>query len=1037
VDQLTFASVNAQSQVAAMEALQSGSNLGPETKITTHELIRAFDRGKKGIEILHKDLFDSNTEVVLSALAALGTLGDKRSLQHIAKLLTQPNESILCAAVKVIGDIGNPEAVQILLNLFKVSKNEEIRCLILDSLIALCPTDERVQLLLRECYSTQLVSVKIRAVAARAALKLGIDEVDLSGLLPGAKETITEMVLSWATDNQQIRDQVLKYGAIHFWRLSAGNRGRLAALAAPCSTPAGRKILREALFDLDSSVRENAYRSIGENPEQCAAFEFIVSQLCDRADPDLSVEEEAISSIQRMEGTLSQETALSLDITKRIYAHIRDEYKLLSSSERRVGSDSHELGWLISRSREYLEYYGNEDLRQALLHFFKGSGYYTQDRILAQLKATAVKVEVRHFDGYRALVDIVRNPKRSGIGLIARELAIVKFGKQQSLYLLIRNLRLSRLGNPVDSRSEVAALFFQIFDWARQARIYRLAESALWALAKVDPPKNTDACLRCLKPPVFSKICAIAAIRQLHDLQWQQVEPTVLSLLSSTDDPHILLNLIDGLAKTVSSEQSNITKSVIATFFTSNHREVIRRAAGFLSAQSSFTMFENLAEMYDRVDSDRQDLILMILDRQIQENKLNDREAVVEFLYRILRNEEAVHRSKAVLLLWKLADDYAPKLLAELFAGGRESELISLVRGLKGTLRPSIIQNFIPLLHSENTDLHEAIRESLISADEEDIKNTILNLALAVRGAGNLECDEPQNNVEEVRIDFYEQKKAYRFEREYLDELAILFTDIVGFSKKAQSLSTLQLTTLIQEYENVLLPTLTDHGGKLIKKMGDGHLWIFSAALDAVLGAIRVQKALKRFNGYREQNQRIQIRIGIHWGKVVRKEGDVLGNHVNIASRLESAAGAGSILISEALYSETKEQIHVRDLGLIEVKGISESIRVFEPYEISFDLPEEMDPLKRAGAAVEQSEASVYRGAAQNTAPVIPCNGGSKGAMVLVDSATLSCISTSFSSLNRLCLKAEAKQIAVEEIRKELVRCWQKLKSMMVKGRSS
>ena len=83
---------------------------------------------------------------------------------------------------------------------------------------------------------------------------------------------------------------------------------------------------------------------------------------------------------------------------------------------------------------------------------------------------------------------------------------------------------------------------------------------------------------------------------------------------------------------------------------------------------------------------------------------------------------------------------------------------------------------------------------------------------------------------------------------------------------------------------------------------------IFQRPLDAVLAAVRMQKSLRRFNRYRDENSRVMIRIGIHSGKVVRKEkGDVLGNAVNIASRLESSANPGSILISDKVQADVKD----------------------------------------------------------------------------------------------------------------------------------
>ena len=169
----------------------------------------------------------------------------------------------------------------------------------------------------------------------------------------------------------------------------------------------------------------------------------------------------------------------------------------------------------------------------------------------------------------------------------------------------------------------------------------------------------------------------------------------------------------------------------------------------------------------------------------------------------------------------------------------------------------------------------------------------------------------------------------------------------------------MQLSALIRDYEKILLALVEAHNGELIKRMGDGHLFVFHQPIAAVLAAIRLQKSLRRFNRYRDETSRVVIRIGIHCGSVVRKEqGDVLGNTVNIASRLESSSQPGSILVSEQVHEKVKDFVHAREIGRITVKNISEPIRVYEPYEIALDLPEALDPMKGGKAAAVAARAA-------------------------------------------------------------------------------
>src|SRR5208282_4767343 len=105
------------------------------------------------------------------------------------------------------------------------------------------------------------------------------------------------------------------------------------------------------------------------------------------------------------------------------------------------------------------------------------------------------------------------------------------------------------------------------------------------------------------------------------------------------------------------------------------------------------------------------------------------------------------------------------------------------------------------------------------------------------------------------------ERSIFKFERENIQELVMFFSDIQGYSKKAQVLTPMQLSALLQEYEKILLTHIEAHGGELVKRMGDGHMIVFQEPLPAVLAAIRLQKSLRRFNKYRvDENTQVVIR---------------------------------------------------------------------------------------------------------------------------------------------------------------------------------
>jgi len=308
-----------------------------------------------------------------------------------------------------------------------------------------------------------------------------------------------------------------------------------------------------------------------------------------------------------------------------------------------------------------------------------------------------------------------------------------------------------------------------------------------------------------------------------------------------------------------------------------------------------------------------------------------------------------------------------------------------------------------------------------------------VELMLKVRGAGSDDGEYAQDS--EIQVDLGFQKSAYKFEKEHIVEQAVMFTDIKEYSRKAQVLNSMELTTLLHEYEGILLPIVSAHQGELIKRMGDGHMFTFDDPLNAALAGIRIQKSLKRYNSFREEKYRVTVRVGIHWGQVVRKAGDVYGNTVNIAARLESSAREGAVYVSAELQEMIKSCVISREIGPTQVKGIREPILVFEPYEIAVDLPEDRDPTRRkreSAAGVEQAAAAGAapgdggRGAVprEGTGPdgVPPGAPGGGGREAAVNRKLIRLLQQTFMSLNNLCLQAERGEVDVSRLRRELAK---------------
>ena len=161
---------------------------------------------------------------------------------------------------------------------------------------------------------------------------------------------------------------------------------------------------------------------------------------------------------------------------------------------------------------------------------------------------------------------------------------------------------------------------------------------------------------------------------------------------------------------------------------------------------------------------------------------------------------------------------------------------------------------------------------------------------------------------------------------------AILVADVVGYSRLAGADEDRTLSRLRGLRSDLIDPAITAHRGRIVKRTGDGSLIEFRSVVDAVRCAIEVQSGLVERNAGVPPERRIEFRIGVHLGDVVEEaDGDLMGDGVNIAARLESVCAPGAICLSEDAYRQVKGRLDcaATDLGPMQLKNIAEPIRVY------------------------------------------------------------------------------------------------------------
>jgi TolB-like protein len=173
----------------------------------------------------------------------------------------------------------------------------------------------------------------------------------------------------------------------------------------------------------------------------------------------------------------------------------------------------------------------------------------------------------------------------------------------------------------------------------------------------------------------------------------------------------------------------------------------------------------------------------------------------------------------------------------------------------------------------------------------------------------------------------------------------ILVADVVGYSRLMEQDEAGTLAALTARRRQFFDPKIAGHGGRIFKAVGDGLLIEFASAVSAVECAVELQQAMTLANADLPAEKRMDFRIGVNIGDVLVQDGDVFGDGVNVAARLEGLAEPGGICVSASVYEQVKNKLKVRfdDLGFQVVKNITDPVRVYsvclDQLEGPADLP--------------------------------------------------------------------------------------------------
>ena len=159
---------------------------------------------------------------------------------------------------------------------------------------------------------------------------------------------------------------------------------------------------------------------------------------------------------------------------------------------------------------------------------------------------------------------------------------------------------------------------------------------------------------------------------------------------------------------------------------------------------------------------------------------------------------------------------------------------------------------------------------------------------------------------------------------------AIMFTDMVGYTALEQKNESLSLA-LVNEQRKLIRPILNRHDGREVKTMGDAFLVEFPSALNAVRCAYDIQRTAREYNISLPEERRVHLRVGVHLGDVLDSQGDISGDAVNVASRINYLADDGGVCLTRQVYDhvQNKFELPLKSLGPQSLKNVNAPVEVY------------------------------------------------------------------------------------------------------------
>jgi class 3 adenylate cyclase len=916
---------------------KAAGTLSKEGKITALMLLKNF-YDEEIFTLLVKEFYNPDIAISEAAIRSSGALGNEIAIDHLYQIVERGRKSQRIIAIQSLMAIRAPSSTGMLIKYFNHFPEEDVRAEILRAINTISPTAQLAQELNNAVYVDPKQSEVVKSIAVEAlveAERYPLLKETLPKAVPGVQQAAFVKMLQ--TGSQEVLDFSREV-------FSPSVRGCYLCLHTLKSRNPQANYVLEELQKGDRQTIFSFLKSLSDFQGRlrfpARVFRLLLITPYVDFKTEASIGDFLKKIVVEVKGAsphlLSEFSVITSAHLDTVFAKIRKNYISLKGIQKKEDLLSTVLATL-------LEKYATPSVLAEVQAFFKDEGYTGRTPPVAQIRsllAAAPKEDLNRLDACIPLFTLTEKKDKLPVS------ALVSRVDLNRPFNLRRLNRLIRVAGALEIKT-TSKKIQEILDFARAERIQFIEETSIVTLCQLltrsiielsreyfkEPTKNLRSLNGYIRGARFIP-AKIMIAPLIHILQAPALNPQSRTLVVETLE-HMDLS---GLRKALPPLLKVLDMRDVAN-------ELKLRIGDILARNGDSTVGHQALDLTGHQSAVGRRAAVRLIRALVARGEGPAAEIVTNRLYLLLEDTDRSVRIEALLALLSMTDDYAAQIVSDYIQAGDVDMVAEILTGIPKPPSRETFSLMLDMIRLDSLPVQEALRALLPEISQgsfaEELRQGLLSALSMVPGeAASTDLSAALEAHAESRAESMlgQAKLEFKFRRENTQRLTVFFIDMAGYTEKSSAVDMSSLLKLIKAFEDIVISTINANRGTIVKKMGDGILAVFRHPLNATVAALTVQKKIREYSSLRVEQEKFQARVGLNTGPVIRKDNDIFGEVVNVASRMQSSATPGDVLLTDKTYEEIRDYVRCTELGRIEVKGIKEGVIAYKPEEITVDL---------------------------------------------------------------------------------------------------